>query len=265
MRISSLVRYPVKGFSPEPLQSVVLEAGRHFPGDRLFAIENGPCGWTAEAPVHLPKVAYLQLMRNPSLATLATRYDPDTGVFTIREGDDVAVAGDLGTEAGRAAIESYLATRFASDLRGPPRVLAHPDWRFMDSAKSGFMSLISLATVDQLGAELGATLDPARFRGNVLFEGAAPWAEFAWVGQRVRIGSALIEVTKRIDRCAATAANPATGRRDLDIVRHLDATHGHVDCGVYARVVSGGRVAVGDTISVLGAAPGATGTGALPF
>jgi uncharacterized protein YcbX len=265
MRISALFRYPVKGFSPEPLESVVLEAGRHVPGDRLFAVENGPCGWTAQAPVHLPKVAYLQLMRNPSLAMLATAYDPDTGVFTIREEGTVAVAGDLGTAAGRTAIEGYLANRFASDLRGPPRVLGHPDWRFMDTARSGFMSLISLATVDQLGAELGATLDPVRFRGNVLFEGAAPWAEFAWVGQRVRIGSALIDVTKRIERCAATAANPATGQRDIDIVRHLDAHQGHIDCGVYAKIVSGGRVAVGDAISVVGAAPEATGMGVLPF
>jgi uncharacterized protein len=265
MRVTALARYPVKGFSPEPLEAVTLEAGRHFPGDRLFAVENGPCAWTPENPVHLPKVAYLQLMRNPSLATLSTAYHPETGVFTIREAGAVVASGDLGTAEGRAAIEAFLATRFATELRGPPRVLGHPSWRFMDSAKSGFVSLISTATVEQLGAELGAAIDPVRFRGNVLFEAAAPWAEFDWVGRRVRVGGALLEITKRIDRCAATAANPATGRRDLDIVRHLDAVHGHIDCGVYAKVVSAGRVAVGDTISVLGPAPEATGTGKLPF
>ncbi len=44
-QIASLYRYPVKGLSPEALDSADLEAGGHFPGDRLFAIENGPSGF----------------------------------------------------------------------------------------------------------------------------------------------------------------------------------------------------------------------------
>jgi hypothetical protein len=263
VRVVALHRYPVKGFSPEPMDAVVLEAGRHVPGDRLFAVENGPCAWTPEAPVHLPKVAYLQLMRNPSLAAFSTTYDHATGVFAVRDGGALVIEGDLGTAEGRAAIEGFLAARFAAELRGPPRVLGHPSWRFVDSAKKGFVSLISRATVDALSAEIGWEVDPLRFRGNVLFEGAAPWAEFDWVGQRLRVGGALLEVVARTDRCAATAANPATGRRDMDIVGHLDRTHGHIDCGVYAKVVSGGRVGLGDGLSVLGPAP--EGEAALPF
>ena len=45
MRISSLYRYPVKGLSPERLLRAELKQGTYFPGDRLFAIENGPSGF----------------------------------------------------------------------------------------------------------------------------------------------------------------------------------------------------------------------------
>jgi hypothetical protein len=37
----SLSRYPVKGLSAEPLEAIDLEAGAYFPGDRIYAIENG--------------------------------------------------------------------------------------------------------------------------------------------------------------------------------------------------------------------------------
>ena len=70
-RISALYRYPVKGLSPEPLARATLTAGEYFPGDRLFAVENGPSGFDAAAPQHQPKIKFLMLMRNERLATLA--------------------------------------------------------------------------------------------------------------------------------------------------------------------------------------------------
>ena len=44
-QIAGLYRYPVKGLSPEPLSSVLLEIGQTFPADRRYAIENGPSGF----------------------------------------------------------------------------------------------------------------------------------------------------------------------------------------------------------------------------
>ncbi|MCD6071365.1 MAG: molybdenum cofactor sulfurase, partial [Microvirga sp.] len=73
IRIASLQRYPVKGLSPESLSSVTLTKGDYFPGDRLFAIENGPAGFEPDNPQHQPKIKFLMLMRNESLARLRTR------------------------------------------------------------------------------------------------------------------------------------------------------------------------------------------------
>ena len=71
--IVSIYRYPVKGLSPEPLASVRVAAGETLPFDRAWAIENGPSKFDPAAPRHLPKIAFLMLMRNERLAALADR------------------------------------------------------------------------------------------------------------------------------------------------------------------------------------------------
>jgi len=55
-------------------------------------------------------------------------------------------------------------------------------------------------------------------------------------------------VVSPITRCAATQVNPATAQRDLDIVAALGRAFGHINMGVYAEVVAGGEVAVGDAL-----------------
>lgn len=58
-----------------------------------------------------------------------------------------------------------------------------------------------------------------------------------------------LKVVKRIVRCAATEVDPDTGIRDLPIPRTIMDTYGHADCGVYAEVVEGGPIAVGDVVA----------------
>ncbi len=155
MRIAALHRYPVKGLSPERLSRVMLEAGRHFPGDRLFAVENGPSGFDPAAPAHRSKRHFWMLMLNESLARLRTRYEDATGTLIIaHEGREIS--GDLGTERGRAAIERFLESYVPEDeRRGPARLLAAPDgFRFTDTL-SGHVSLINLASVAALEQRLG--------------------------------------------------------------------------------------------------------------
>ncbi len=50
-----------------------------------------------------------------------------------------------------------------------------------------------------------------------------------------------------ITRCAATQVNPATAERDLDIVAAL-GSFDHTNLGVYAEVVAGAEIAVGDPL-----------------
>jgi MOSC domain-containing protein YiiM len=49
-------------------------------------------------------------------------------------------------------------------------------------------------------------------------------------------------------RCAATEVDPSTGARDLEIPATLQRRFGHGDCGVYAEVLAGGEITVGDSV-----------------
>lgn len=246
--IQAIYRYPVKGLSPEPVSGAALTAGAYFPGDRLYAIENGPSGFDAAAPEHQPKIKFLMLMRNERLAALETRYDDATRSLTIRENGREAVRADLAAKDGRLALETFFRKFMPKELRGPPKVLAAPDgFRFTDSRR-GFVSIINLASVAAVENLTGRPVDPLRFRGNVYVEGWPAWREFDLVGKTISLGDARLQITKRIVRCAATNVEPQTGIRDLNIPDTLMHAFGHADCGVYAEVIGSGRIAPGDSL-----------------
>ena len=252
MRVTALHRYPVKGLSPEPVERADLETSGHFPGDRLYAIENGPSGFTAVAPRHQPKTKYLMLMRDEALARLRTRYDDATATLTI-EGDGPPLAARLDTEEGRGAVEDFLRRFIPDSLKGEPKVLTAPTpYRFTDSP-TGYVSLINRASVQLLEDELGVPVSPLRFRGNLLVDGLAPFAELEMLGQVIEAPSGLrLKITKRTVRCAATNVDPETAERDLDIPWTIDKRFGHRDLGVYMEVIAGGGLAVGDVLRVVG-------------
>jgi uncharacterized protein YcbX len=248
MRLDALYRYPIKGLSPEALDAVDLVADGYFPGDRLFAFENGPSGFDPVAPEHQPKIKFLMLMKNAALAGLTTRYDAATGVLILADKSRELVRGDVASAEGRAALERFFTQFLGDDIRGPVRLLAAPEgFRFTDS-KSGFVSLVNLASVADLERAASAPVDPLRFRANLYFAGAAPWVEAEWPGRRIEIGGAILEVLKMTDRCAATGVAPGAGVRDMDLVQTLRTRFGHIDCGVYARILTGGRIACGDAL-----------------
>ncbi|WP_132252983.1 MOSC domain-containing protein [Methylobacterium segetis] len=252
LHLSALYRYPVKGFSPEALDAASLETSGYFPGDRLYAIENGPSGFNAVAPRHLPKIKYLMLMRDEALAQLRTRYDDATATLHV-EGGGERLCADLSTVQGRAVLEDFLRRFMPGALRGEPKVLTAPEqYRFTDS-RTGFVSIINLASVGAVEAMVGRPVDPLRFRGNLFVTGLEPWAELGMVGAVLEGPDGLrLRLTKRTERCAATNVDPATGERNVEIPWSLDRHLGHRDCGVYADVVAGGTLRVGDTLTVTG-------------
>jgi uncharacterized protein YcbX len=247
--IRSIYRYPVKGLTPEPLQRVTLAPGQTVPGDRLYAIENGPSGFDPAAPEHQPKMRYLMLMRNERLATLRSSFDDATHTLTVDYDGREAARGDLRTAEGRAAIERFFASFSADDLRGPPKVLHAPGFSFSDVAAK-VVSIINLASVADLENHVGAPIDPLRFRANLYVTGWPAWRELDMVGRKIAIGDGvMVKITKRIVRCAATNVDPMTGARDLEIPNTLMKAFGHADCGIYAEVLTPGTIAVGDHLS----------------
>jgi len=248
--VTGLYRYPLKGFSPQPLTDVTLAADRCFPGDRLFAIENGPSGFDETAPAHQPKTRYLMLARNGILARFQSRYDDVRQVLSLRAPDGRHVEADLASADGRAVIEAFLTSTLGAEARGNLRLLSSPGYHFMDSTK-GFVSLINAASLREIERIAGQTVDPLRFRANIYVDGLKPWQEFDLVDCRLRIGEAELVGIKRTDRCAATQVNPLSGERDVDMLRLLEQHFAHHDCGIYLRVTRSGRLAAGDRLTMI--------------
>jgi len=246
--IQSIYRYPVKGLSPERLPHVVLQPGLTLPADRLYAIENGPSGFDPAAPAYFPKQRFLMLMRNERLAALDTHYDDASHTLSVRQNGKDAARGDLRTPEGRAAVEQFFAGYCADELRGPPKIL-HADGHSFSDVAAKVVSIINLASVAALENAVGVPVDPLRFRGNVYVSGWPAWHEFDLLDKMIAIGPVRLKVSKRIVRCAATNVEPGTGIRDLEIPKTLMAAFDHMDCGVYAQVITAGKIAAGDTIS----------------
>ncbi len=251
-RLQSLYRYPVKGFSAEPLASVELTAGAYFPCDRLYAVENGPSGFDPAAPAFISKTRFTVLARIPKVALARTAYDEASGVFSVTAKGCAPFVGDLRTEEGRVALAGWL-TDFLGpeEVNGPLKVLTAAPHRFTDDIK-GYVSMINLESVRDLEARLGRPVDPIRFRANLYVEGWPPWSELDLApGASVRIGAAEASVYKPVTRCVATHVDPQTGERDIEMVPALRAQYGHLYCGLYLNVTKGGRVQEGDPAELL--------------
>jgi uncharacterized protein YcbX len=248
-QVASLYRYPVKGLSPEPLTRVALGVGQTLPADRRYAFENGPSGFDPAAPKWMSKAYFLMLMRDEWLAALHTHFDDASNVLTIRQNGSIAAEGNLETAEGRATIEHFFADHHAGAIKGPPKILASEGHSFSDVPRK-VVSIINLGSVQAIEDMVGQPVHPLRFRANLYVSGWPAWHEFDLLDQVIAIDEVRLKVVKRIVRCAAVNVDPETAARDLEIPHSLQRRLGHADCGVYAEVIKGGDIGVGDALTV---------------
>jgi hypothetical protein len=248
--VTALWRHPIKGFTPEPLQAADLPTDGWFPGDRMFAVEDGPSGFDPAAPQHLPKQKFTVLMRTAEVAGVRTRWDETARVLHARFGE-AAVALRVDDPASRAGFAAWLEGVLGDAVSGPLKLVSAErlDHRFMDHPL-GRVSILNLASVRDFEARVGRPVDPLRFRANVWVEGWPAWIENEGAGAALTLGGARLTGVKPIVRCAATHVDPDTAERDFDLVPALFEHYGHRWCGLYATIGAGGPVAVGDAISL---------------
>lgn len=251
MTLTEIRCYPVKGLNGGSLEEVVLTAGEGLPHDRRFALAHASSQFDRTAPGWLPKQNFLTLMRDERLAQLDTIFDAETGLLTVlRNGRQVA-RGDITQPLGRTLIEQFLDAFLPAGPRGNARIVNAPGAMLTDNPDK-LISIINLASVTDIERVARAQVDPRRFRSNIHIDGAGAWSELSWIGRTLAIGDTRLEVIEAINRCAATEVNPDTGARDLRLPLILRQGFGHILCGVYAKVRTGGRVRVGDTVSLPG-------------
>ena len=250
MRIEYLYRYPVKGLTAEALEVAEVEQGGCIPWDRAFALAQGDAAFDPAQPQWLQKQNFMCLMKNARIAALFSFFEPRSGMLAIRAPDGSAVVENALTEEGRERIGSFLAQYMGEDARGTPHFHHVPGHSFCDQRRK-VVSLINLASLRDFEAKVGARRHRRRFRANVWFSGASAWSERDWIGRQIQVGGAVLRISRPITRCPATEVNPETAERDANPVAELRQLYDHVELGVHAEVVEGGRFAVGDAIEVL--------------
>jgi uncharacterized protein YcbX len=250
MRIEYLYRYPVKGLTAEALEQAEVAAGGAIPWDRAFALAQGDAGFDPANPQFLPKWNFLCQMKHERAALLFSVFDPKGQSLTIRAPDGTVVSANPLTPAGRAEIAGFLTTYMGEEARGTPVFYHVPSHVFGDQRKP-VISLNNMASLRDYESKIGARRHRRRFRANIWFSGAPAWAERDWIGREIQLGGAVLKVVKGTTRCPATQVNPETGLRDADPVEELRSLYGHVELGVHAEVIAGGRFSVGDALELL--------------
>lgn len=270
-KIVDIIRFPIKGFPGESMPQVSLKPGSGLPGDRRWAIRNGSVEvaengqWTpCQAFVRLTQETDLPLYRVQNTAKTVTK---GTIKNTEQESIDQKTSlkketitgislrhpnGDIIPVADHEGHINRLSSWFAYKNIGFSK--AQADIGYWDHSDA-MISIINLTTVNALSQAAGVELTASRFRGNLLIETDKPWMEFSFVGQRILIGDVELEVLRPIDRCKATSINPKTAELDINIPHLLASQFGHIFCGVYARVVTSGKITTGSFLSIIISAP----------
>ncbi len=231
MQIATLVgmwRYPVKSMAADALTEA--EIGWHgIAGDRRWAF--------IRPDVERSGFPWLTLRQRADMRQFTPRFaepgNPDTSpiLVTTPEGKECPVT------------DPELRARLGEGVR-----VIKQDVGVFDSMP---LSLISMPTIAGLEAVTGRALEVQRFRPNLLVEpgGAADFPEDDWVGATLQIGGMRMRVDRRDPRCVIVTMDPQNGERDPSVLRRI-AEQRENCAGVYGTVVTPGRVAVGDAVTL---------------
>jgi len=247
--LHQIYRFPFKGFPGQELIRAQLHAGAGIPNDRRFAVTNG-----AEDTGEWMRSKYYFVNAHTD-DMMKFRLDFDGSQIRLENTDSMEIALQLDDvqdlESANARIEAFMRPVGIKEGLPLPRIIDRRQgsmWDYVDTP----ISIINAETVRAIDEKLGTTLDPLRFRGNLVINNLPAWEEFSWMGKRIRVGNCLLDVHRPIDRCPTPGVNPQTGERDVEVTPGIRDHFGHVYCGMYANVIEGGEIKPGDKIEVIG-------------
>lgn len=230
MTIAAAWRYPVKSMQGEPVAMLDVEE-KGVVGDREYGV------------VDLATGRVLSAKWEPKLLT--ARPGDDDGALSAWLGRPVEVRrAEPGTRA------TYQSRADPLDDTSEMVEWSGPAGSLVDDAPVHLLTTASLRAMGRLAPE--RQWDERRFRPNLVVDADGDdFVEDGWVGRRLRIGDAELEVIKRTSRCSMVGrAQPAGIDADQELVRAL-RDHHELKLGVHARVVAGGRIEVGARVELL--------------
>jgi uncharacterized protein len=256
--VATLWRYPVKSMQGEELNaSDVTAAG--LLGDRQFAVIDLATGTVAGAknPRKWPGFLFLRAAYTapvePGAPLPPVRVTmPDGSSATSQDADlPRRLSAALGRDVALSGLVPGATAEDAED--GDAEVVSWelPSLAFFDAAA---VHLVTTGTLDTLRMRYPTgRFEPRRFRANVIVTtppDAVGFVENEWVGREIAIGPGVrLRVTQTCGRCVMTTLPQGDLPRDRGILKTI-AEHNNAAAGVYAEVLSGGRVTRGDAVTL---------------
>ncbi|CUH42313.1 MOSC domain-containing protein [Ruegeria atlantica] len=241
--VTHIWRHPIKSHGREALQTVSVTPGQTMPGDRVWAVAHEAS--KADGSQWVPCANFSRGAKAPQLMAISAQLNGDTITLTHPDRPDLTFNPD----GEQQVFLDWVQPLMPADRAASARIIRVPG-RGMTDSDYPSISLCNMASHRAVEQKLGRDLSIQRWRGNIWFDGLPLWEEFDWLDREVQIGEAVFHVKERIQRCLATTANPNTGVRDADTLGTLNSW-GHQDFGVYAEVVRGGAISVGDKVHPL--------------
>lgn len=247
-QLAHIYRHPIKAHGREALASVRLLTGKALPWDRHWAVAHDLSKFDPAAPAWVGCGNFQRGARTPAVMAIEARFEEASGRLTLSHPQLPDLSFLPASEGGK--LMDWLRPISPTE-RFRPKALVHVPDRALTDSDFPSVSIKNLASHAAVAAHMGRDVSIHRWRGNLWLEGFAPWAEFDWIGKRLKIGGTVIEVKERIGRCKATTVDPATGEVGGDTLGALRALVGEQDFGVYGIVIQGGDIKQGDPVEVL--------------
>lgn len=232
--VAAIYRFPVKSMRGEAVEQASLywyglEGDRRYAFVRAGNVTNFPWLTAREVPALLLYAPYFADPGQPRSSAVRVR---------TPAGEDVPVESDQ----LRATLEQR---------HGAPIHLLHLNRGAPDAAS---VSVITEASVRDLGARLGLPIDARRFRQNIVVRTASgtPYAEEAWFGRRLRFGpdvGAAVRLNRPDGRCMMVNLDPETAVQQASVLREIARTR-DTNLGVYGSVEALGSIRVGDPVYI---------------
>jgi len=279
--VAQVWRYPVKSMSGERMQSAAL-TWRGIPGDRGWAVydetRSGITGGKRLPPLRAcgaryPSEPVAGAASPPAEITLpdGTRLMTDAADAPRRLSEllgrpvSLRGLGPAGSEAAPRLTSQGESAETVRALAGllpgepmpdmsefpPERLRLLRQGNFFDGFPIHLLTRTTLRTLARLAPQ--SVWDERRFRPNLLVEldEAEGYPELEWIGRRLRVGSAVIEIASGCPRCVMVTQPVDDVPHDTQVLRTLVRETKHL-AGIYARVVEEGEVRVGEEIAPTG-------------
>ncbi|MEW6436138.1 MAG: 2Fe-2S iron-sulfur cluster-binding protein [Pseudomonadota bacterium] len=209
--LSRILIFPIKSLDPlEARQARVLQSGA-LEHDRTWALfeENGK---------------FVNGKRHAAVHRLRAEIDMPARAVTLRDQGERGLGSESFSVDDAAPLEAWLRSYFGF----PVAFRKNCDLGFPDDTESPGPTIISVATLAEIGRWFGLPIDEVRrrFRTNLEIDGVPPFWEDRLFGAagttvRFRIGDVMLEGINPCQRCVVPPRDAVTGEGDETFVRRF--------------------------------------------